>query len=612
MSLEAGQVFAGYTIVRVLGSGGMGSVYLASHPRLPRQDALKVLPPDLTADPEFRARFVREAELAAGLSHPQHRGDSRPRRRRWPVLDFDGLCGRHRRGPTACANTIRAGCPSRRWSRSLPRSARRWIMRIIVGCCTATSSRPTFCWPIPTGRSGGCFWPISASRASIDDAAGLTATNMTVGTVNYAAPEQLKGEPIDGRADQYALACTAFHLLAGVPPYDDSNPAVVISRHVNAPPPSIGALRPELAGLDAVFATAMAKEPSRRFGSCAEFAEHLAQQPITGFAYADAIPFPDTQPSLDVTAPALPTPPAPPVAKPRRARRLDRCPGRHRVAGRRWCLRGREAHPAPPIRAPRRAPRSTAPTPNTGPFTGVYQVHFGPATKLDGAVVPESKPLADTYAVRSVCRPAGCVATAIRLSGEMRLASSAIFDQVGGRWVAVTLASDKCRDAPDEIWQVFTLEPRPDGTFTGDYRGAAANACAEKRTVTFTRTGDVDVNSLPDPGSLPPRVASPAEALHGRYHLTRTFANGAPSNQDGPAVITDCLRTGDRCMSYFHSGSFDTPMVFSGGNWNMNVEHDEDAPNCGGPVGVKITGQYPLPQPPQRSHHAAHRARSPE
>jgi len=70
MALEVGQVFAGYTIVRVLGAGGMGSVYLASHPRLPREDALKVLPADLTADAEFRARFEREAELAAGLSHP--------------------------------------------------------------------------------------------------------------------------------------------------------------------------------------------------------------------------------------------------------------------------------------------------------------------------------------------------------------------------------------------------------------------------------------------------------------------------------------------------------------------------------------------------------------
>ena len=75
MSLEIGQVFAGYTIVRVLGAGGMGTVYLAAHPRLPREDALKVLPPDLTTDPEFRGRFVREAELAAGLISSAHRGD---------------------------------------------------------------------------------------------------------------------------------------------------------------------------------------------------------------------------------------------------------------------------------------------------------------------------------------------------------------------------------------------------------------------------------------------------------------------------------------------------------------------------------------------------------
>ena len=70
MSLTPGDVFAGYTIVRLLGSGGMGEVYLAEHPRLPRQDALKVPPPDVSGDPEFRQRFVREADLAAAFAHP--------------------------------------------------------------------------------------------------------------------------------------------------------------------------------------------------------------------------------------------------------------------------------------------------------------------------------------------------------------------------------------------------------------------------------------------------------------------------------------------------------------------------------------------------------------
>jgi len=93
----------------------------------------------------------------------------------------------------------------------------------------------------PDGQARRVFLADFGVARRIDDATGLTATNMTVGTAAYAAPEQLKGEPIDGRADQYALACTAFHLLTGAQPYVDSNPAVVISQHVNAPPPSIGA-----------------------------------------------------------------------------------------------------------------------------------------------------------------------------------------------------------------------------------------------------------------------------------------------------------------------------------------------------------------------------------
>jgi serine/threonine protein kinase, bacterial len=70
MSLADGQIFAGYTIVRLLGAGGMGEVYLAQHPRLPRRDALKILPVSLTTDPEFRQRFNREADIAARLWHP--------------------------------------------------------------------------------------------------------------------------------------------------------------------------------------------------------------------------------------------------------------------------------------------------------------------------------------------------------------------------------------------------------------------------------------------------------------------------------------------------------------------------------------------------------------
>jgi serine/threonine protein kinase len=95
MPLRSGEIFAGYRIVRLLGSGGMGEVYLAEHPRLPRRDALKILPPDVSADPEYRARFNREADLASKLWHPhivsvhdrgEHNGQL------WISMDYvDGL-----------------------------------------------------------------------------------------------------------------------------------------------------------------------------------------------------------------------------------------------------------------------------------------------------------------------------------------------------------------------------------------------------------------------------------------------------------------------------------------------------------------------------------------
>ncbi len=157
----------------------------------------------------------------------------------------------------------------------------------------------------PDGQERRVYLADFGIARRMEDAAGLTATNMTVGTVAYAAPEQLRGEWIDGRADQYALACTAFHLLTGAPPYVHSNPAVVITQHVTAPPASIGARRPELAALDSVFATAMAKKPSGRFRSCGEFAEQLSRQLRPGASYSRDIAVPETRPIHGITAPTV-------------------------------------------------------------------------------------------------------------------------------------------------------------------------------------------------------------------------------------------------------------------------------------------------------------------
>jgi serine/threonine-protein kinase len=111
----------------------------------------------------------------------------------------------------------------------------------------------------------------------VDDSTSLTQANFAVGTVAYAAPEQLMGLTLDGRADQYSLAATAFELLTGQHLYLDHNPAVVISRHVSAPPPEIADRKPELSGLGPVLSKALAKSPDDRYETCMDFARALAR-----------------------------------------------------------------------------------------------------------------------------------------------------------------------------------------------------------------------------------------------------------------------------------------------------------------------------------------------
>jgi serine/threonine-protein kinase len=243
------------------------------------------------------------------------------------------------------------------------------------------------------------------------------------------------------------------------------------------------------------------------------------------------------------------------------------------------------------------APSSTS-APNTGPFTGTFSVNFGPRMTITGKPVEGEPPTKETWNLRSECGANGCVATASRTSGNTLLSSTLVFDDVGGRWLAMAMAPGKCVDADAERWEVFSLQPRPDGTLAGEYTNASPAACGSKRTVTFARTGDTRVDVLSDPASLPPRVASPAEALHGRYQSTITFASGAAPQKYDLVVRTDCFRNGERCMSFFHSAENMEPLVFANGKWVFAVEFDTPCSD-GGTSHSKINASYPLPQPPQ-------------
>ncbi|MDP7705970.1 MULTISPECIES: serine/threonine-protein kinase [unclassified Mycobacterium] len=597
MSLEVGQVFAGYTILRVLGAGGMGRVYLATHPRLPREDALKVLPAEYTDDPEYRMRFAREADVAAGLSHPHivriyDRGENDGQL--WISMDY-------------VPGTDASHLLHERYQSGLPVDEVIAIISAVASALDYAHHRGLLHRDVkpanilltePDNVQGRRIYLADFGIARlIDDASGLTATNVAVGTVAYAAPEQLKGDPVDGRTDQYALACTAFHLLTGAPPFADTNPTVVITQHISAPPPSIALRRPELSSLDPVFAIAMAKDPNGRYSSCSDFAlelsKHLATQdydtPINLHAR-------QTQPSIPMLAAHEPE-----------SKSWVRRPAvligalvavALLLVGSVFALSrftSSRKHTAAPPGSSTAVPQGTSAAAQ-GPFTGTYRADFGPATLLDGESVPTAQPTTGTYGVRSMCGGAGCVATASRLKGERAFASTMVFDQLGSSWVAVVLSTQPCKANTVEIWEVFTLEARPDGTLVGDQTRTARNNCQERRTVTFTRTGDPP-GGLPDPATLPPRVPSMAEAFRGHYQQTLTLPGQGPQQKGDSAVVTNCLRTGDRCMSYFHTGSGDVPLIFAGGGWTWDEVSSGKCPD-GSPTTLRISATFPLPQPP--------------
>jgi serine/threonine-protein kinase len=276
MSLEPGQTFAGYAILQRLGSGAMGEVYLVEHPRLPRRDALKVLAEQVSTDPTYRERFNREAQNAATLSHPHivavyDRGEYEGQL--WISTAYvEGtdagrlLQERHRKGmpPDEVVQIVAAVADALDYAHQ-----RQLLHRDVKPANILLAELDSGGWRAMLADFG------IARR--VDDSTSLTQTNMAVGTVAYAAPEQLMGLTLDGRADQYSLAATAFELLTGTHLYLDRNPAVVISQHVSAPPPEIADRKPELSGLGPVLSKALAKSPGDRYDTCMDFANALAR-----------------------------------------------------------------------------------------------------------------------------------------------------------------------------------------------------------------------------------------------------------------------------------------------------------------------------------------------
>jgi serine/threonine protein kinase len=275
---------AGYRLDKYLGQGSMAAVYLAQDRRLHRRVALKVLAPDLARDAAFRTSVIRESRAATAVGHPHI----------IPVYDADEASGtlyvamRYVRGGDARSLLSRRG--------PLPFGHAWHIVAQIASALDAAHAHGLVHRDVRPGnilldasdpadgdtsqRVGDCEFEhayLSDFGMSKGFSPGqIIATGQFTGTLDYAAPEHIEGRALDGRADLYSLACTAFELLCGIPPFGPDQGPTLMYAQLYALPPSATARRAELpAAVDLALATALAKNPADRYPSCGRFAGEL-------------------------------------------------------------------------------------------------------------------------------------------------------------------------------------------------------------------------------------------------------------------------------------------------------------------------------------------------
>jgi hypothetical protein len=322
-ALAPGDHVAGYQIEAQIGRGGMAVVYRALDLRLDRQVALKVLAPQLGDDDAFRQRFIRESRAAAGVDHPHiipvfeageagrvlfiamryvAFGDLRT------LIETDGRLSASR--TVAIAGQVASALDAAHAQGLVHRDVKPGNVLLDA-----------------TGGSGTDHVYLSDFGLSKDALATttLTAAGQFMGTLDYVSPEQIQGHTADGRADQYALACTVVEMLSGAPPYKRDESMALLWAQLEAPPPDLTQRRPDLPpAVDAVIRTALAKSPADRYPSCLEFARALRAAcgpgPARRQGTGAALPLP--APAGNGQSSARPGPPA-----------ADALPGRAAAAG---------------------------------------------------------------------------------------------------------------------------------------------------------------------------------------------------------------------------------------------------------------------------------------
>jgi serine/threonine-protein kinase len=258
-----GASVAGYRVEAVAGRGGMGVVYLARQVALDRPVALKLIAPDLARDEAFRARFARESRIAASLDHPNvipvyeagEDGD-----RLFIAMRFvDGtdlakmLAAEGALDPALAAELVAQAALALDAAH-----ARGLVHRDVKPANLLVAGDPAL-------RPHVYLTDFGLARRDGSSTA-LTTTGQWMGTPDYAAPEQIDGDELDGRADVYALGCVLFEALTGVPPFGDRPRMAKAAAHLHEPPPTLRSRRASVPlAFEPVVARALAKRPQDRY-----------------------------------------------------------------------------------------------------------------------------------------------------------------------------------------------------------------------------------------------------------------------------------------------------------------------------------------------------------